>query len=94
MIPSQPSVSRMRSASRFAAVDGALEVLVRRVVRLREWLRGITSAWPRVQGLMSMNAIVCSSSWTISAGSSPATILQKMQSSRHGRAAYSQPDAL
>src|SRR5215210_8177977 len=29
---------------------------------------------------MSMKAIVCSSSWTISAGSSPATILQKRQS--------------
>jgi hypothetical protein len=28
-----------------------------------------------------MNAIVWSSSWTTSAGSSPATILQKMQSS-------------
>src|SRR5919106_4642933 len=41
----------------------------------------MTSAWPRVHGLMSMNATVCSSSWTVSDGSSPATILQKMQSS-------------
>ena len=36
--------------------------------------------WPRVAGLMSMNATVRSSSATICAGSSPATILQKMQS--------------
>ena len=43
-------------------------------------LRGITSAWPRVAGLMSMKEIVRSSSSTFVAGSSPATILQKMQS--------------
>ena len=42
--------------------------------------RGTTSACPRVAGLMSMKAIVRSSSSTIVAGSSPATILQKMQS--------------
>src|SRR5688572_6584552 len=41
----------------------------------------MTRACPRVHGLMSMNAIVCSSSWTISEGISPAAILQKMQSS-------------
>src|ERR671922_2482062 len=46
-----------------------------------EWFLGMTSAWPRVHGLMSMKATVCSSSWTLSEGSSPATILQKMQSS-------------
>src|SRR5215208_4163959 len=41
----------------------------------------MTRAWPRVHGLMSMNEIVCSSSSTFCTGSSPATILQKMQSS-------------
>src|SRR5204862_1982929 len=40
----------------------------------------ITSACPRVAGAMSMKAIVRSSSSTIVAGSSPARILQKMQS--------------
>ena len=53
--------------------------------RFFEWLRGTTSAWPRVHGLRSMNAMVWSSSWTTSAGSSPATILQKMQSSGMAR---------
>ena len=56
--------------------------------------RGITSAWPRVHGLMSMNDTVCSSWSTTSAGSSPATILQKMQSSATSRADYSQPTRL
>src|SRR5947207_13313914 len=41
----------------------------------------MTSAWPRVAGLMSMNATVRSSESTIVAGASPATIEQKMQSS-------------
>src|SRR5581483_8004412 len=40
----------------------------------------MTSRCPRVAGLMSMNAIVRSSSSMICPGSSPATILQKMQS--------------
>jgi hypothetical protein len=39
----------------------------------------MTRAWPRVAGLMSMNASVRSSSSTIVAGRSPLTILQKMQ---------------
>ena len=47
----------------------------------------MTSAWPRVAGLMSMNAMVRSSSSTIVAGSSPATILQKMQSGSRAMAA-------
>src|SRR5688500_16611774 len=47
----------------------------------------MTSAWPRVQGLMSIKATVCSSSWTLSDGSSSATILQKMQSSAMARQA-------
>ena len=42
--------------------------------------RGITSRWPRVAGLMSMNAIVRSSSCTRVDGTSPATILQNRQS--------------
>ena len=58
--------------------------------RSAECSRGITSAWPAVAGLMSMKATVCSSESTISAGSSPATIAQKMQSRgrRDRRAAY------
>ena len=47
----------------------------------RAWARGITSAWPRVAGLMSMITIARSSSWMRIEGSSPATIRQKMQSS-------------
>ena len=47
----------------------------------RAWARGITSAWPRVAGLMSMITIARSSSWIRIEGSSPATIRQKMQSS-------------
>ena len=46
----------------------------------RECARGTTSAWPRVAGLMSMKATVCSSESTICAGTSPATIPQKRQS--------------
>src|SRR6201991_5368938 len=45
-----------------------------------ECSRGITSRWPRVPGLMSMNAIVRSSSYTRVDGMSPATILQNRQS--------------
>src|SRR3954466_13675108 len=41
---------------------------------------GITSACPRVHGLMSMKASVLSSSSILCDGISPATILQKMQS--------------
>ena len=40
----------------------------------------MTSAWPLVAGLMSISVTVCSSESTISAGESPATIAQKMQS--------------
>src|SRR3954468_5003183 len=49
-------------------------------VRSRACSLGITRACPRVPGLMSMNAIVRSSSSIFVAGSSPATILQKMHS--------------
>src|SRR5450759_5687585 len=45
-----------------------------------ECARGITSACPRLAGLMSMKAIVRSSSSTIVAGISFARILQKRQS--------------
>ena len=45
--------------------------------------RGTTSACPRVAGLMSMKATVCSSESTIWAGTSPATIPQKRQSLGH-----------
>jgi hypothetical protein len=41
-----------------------------------------------------MKASVCSSSWTISEGSSPATILQKMQSSGMAGGYSSQPTFL
>src|SRR3954467_10848090 len=47
---------------------------------LRECSLGITSAWPRVHGLMSMKASVLSSSSILCDGISPATILQKRQS--------------
>src|SRR6476469_928717 len=47
----------------------------------RAWARGITSAWPRVAGLMSIITIARWSSWMRIEGSSPATIRQKMQSS-------------
>ena len=53
-------------------------------IRSVECARGTTSAWPWVAGLMSMKATVRSSESTISPGSSPATILQKMQSSSIG----------
>src|SRR3954464_330527 len=48
--------------------------------RLRVCSLGMTRAWPRVHGLMSMKAIVLSSSSILCAGISPATILQKRQS--------------
>src|SRR3954468_7446980 len=57
-------------------------------IRSAEWVRGITRAWPGVNGLMSMNESVCSSESTIWAGASPATIAQKMQSSVIGREPY------
>ncbi len=43
-------------------------------------VRVITTAWPRVAGLMSMTVSVRSSESITSLGSSPATTLQKMQS--------------
>src|SRR5690348_1579323 len=47
---------------------------------LRECSLGITSAWPRVHGLMSMKERVLSSSSILCDGISPLTILQKRQS--------------
>src|SRR3954453_14902795 len=79
--PSQSSRSPIASASRLAASTVLSRSSSSISYRLRECRRGITSAWPRVHGLMSMNEMVCSSSATFSAGSSPAAILQKMQSS-------------
>ena len=71
----------MRAARRLAAAAVWCRSSSAISSRSAEWLRGITSAWPRVHGLMSMKATVCSSSSTRADGSSPATILQKMQSS-------------
>src|SRR2546428_12727953 len=48
----------------------------------------MTSACPRVQGFMSRNATVCSSSSTIGAGTSPARIEQNRQSSAMDAVAY------
>src|SRR5215210_78418 len=98
LIPSHPSRSRMRSASRFAPAATRERSSGSISSRLRECVRGITSAWPRVHGLMSMNDTVCSSWSTISAGSSPVAILQKMQSSATRRfipprASCPRPDA-
>ena len=45
------------------------------------WRRGTTSTCSSAAGLMSLKAMVPSVSWTMSDDSSPATILQKMQSS-------------
>ena len=45
---------------------------------------GIASAWPRLAGFISMNAKVCSSSYTLKDGISPEIILQKIQSSDMG----------
>src|SRR4051794_39564374 len=57
--------------------------------RFSTWVFGMQSRWPRVAGLMSMKAIVRSSSWTLVAGISPATILQNRQSgSAMAAAAY------
>ena len=69
-----------RSASRWRAAIVCSRSSSEISIRSAEWRRGITSAWPRVAGLMSMKATVCSSESTISAGASPATIAQKMQS--------------
>ena len=58
-----------------------LEVLVGDLEQVRRVRRaGSPARGPRVAGLMSMNATVCSSESTISPGTSPATIPQKRQS--------------
>ena len=48
--------------------------------RSRQWSLGITNAWPRVAGLMSMNATVRSSSTSHSAAARFAAIAQNTQS--------------
>ena len=60
--------------------DALLEVIARDVPDVCRVGRGSTSACPRVAGLMSAIAIARSLWVTTFAGSSPATILQKMQS--------------
>src|SRR5437588_5759341 len=69
-----------RPARRWPATATASRSSRPTLSRSGECTRGITSACPRVAGLMSMKAIVRSSSSTIVAGISPARILQKMQS--------------
>src|SRR3954447_18751614 len=81
LTPSAPSASFWRSATRRAMAAIAARSLASISPMSLECALGITSAWPRVHGLMSMKASVRSSSSIFVAGSSPATILQKMQSS-------------
>src|SRR3954451_6833031 len=80
LTPSAPSASFWRSAIRLAISATAARSSGSISPRSVECAFGITSAWPCVPGLMSMKAIVRSSSSIFVAGSSPATILQKMQS--------------
>src|SRR4051794_23402075 len=79
LTPSAPSADWARFASRFAAAATAASSSSAICRRSVAWRRGTTSACPRVAGLMSMKATVRSSSSTTVDGSSPATILQKMQ---------------
>src|SRR3954464_5818722 len=88
LMPSAPRRSRARVAPRGAAAATAARSSASIAPRSGAWRRGTTRAWPRVAGLMSMNATVRSSSATIAPGISPATILQNRQSgARSGMAA-------
>src|SRR4051794_3379044 len=81
LTPSAPRRSRTLSARRWAALTVVASTSGSAVHRSSMCSLGMTSACPQVAGLMSMKASVCSSSSTLMAGTSPATILQKMQSS-------------
>ncbi len=85
--PSGSSVSSIRFASRRAAIIVASRSSSAISIRSAEWARGTTRAWPRVAGLMSMNATVRSSESRIWPGMSPATMPQNRQSFI-GRGAY------
>ena len=79
--PSGSSASSMRCASRRAARVGRARGPRRRSPSGRRSARAARPArGPRVAGLMSMNATVCSSESTICAGTSPATMPQNRQS--------------
>src|SRR3954470_16921145 len=80
LMPSAPSAVLAARARRWPACATAARSAGSISSRSRAWVRGTTSAWPRVAGLMSMNETVRSSCATIVAGISPATILQKRQS--------------
>src|SRR5436190_5547875 len=80
LTPSAPRRSLTRAARRRAAAVVAARSSSPISSRSRECSRGTTRRWPRVAGLMSMNATVRSSSATLVAGISPATILQNRQS--------------
>src|SRR3954449_8912874 len=88
LTPSAPSASFWRSAMRLAIAATAARSASSISPTSVECALGITSACPRVHGLMSMKASVRSSSSIFVAGSSPATILQKMQSSAIARGGY------
>src|SRR3954447_17071516 len=88
LTPSAPSVSFWRSATRLAIAATAARSCSSISPRSVECALGMTSACPRVHGLMSMKASVRSSSSIFVEGSSPATILQKMQSSAMGGGGY------
>src|SRR2546421_11238792 len=80
LTPSAPRRSLTRAARRRAAAVVAARSASPISSRSRECSRGTTRRWPRVAGLMSMKATVRSSSPTLVAGISPATILQNRQS--------------
>src|ERR1700724_2499450 len=85
--PSAPRRSFIRAASRCEATITACRSSAEALSRSATCSRGTTNACPRVAGAMSRKATVCSSSSTTLDGSSPARILQKMQSgSRIGTA--------
>jgi hypothetical protein len=70
----------MRCASRRAATIVRVRSSSGTSIRSVECFLGTTRAWPRVAGLMSMKATVCSSESTTWAGTSPATMPQNRHS--------------
>ncbi len=78
--PAAPRSSYARRASSCATRAHAATSSGSAVSRSSVCSRETTRQWPRVAGAMSMKATVRASACTISAGISPATILQKRQS--------------
>src|SRR6188472_2195616 len=80
--PSGSMLASIRLTTRWAAIAHAVRSSSPMSSKSSLWRRGMTSAWPLVAGLMSISVTVRSSESTISAGDSPATMAQKMQSGR------------